>query len=156
MDHPLQVSLGLLREKGRKKLEATVPLDAFGSLGEARLVGPVAVEIDAQWNEGRVLLSGKAAGDWETECCRCLVRTRSSYSAMIDVALEEPRDPIDALEEVRQTLVLSVPTQPYCRPDCRGLCPQCGADLNVKPCGCVVTPPSRFKITKSKRGKTDA
>lgn len=156
MDHPLQFSLALLKEKGLKKFEGAVQLDAFGALGEARLAGPVAVDVTASWNEGNVLLSGTAAGDWELECCRCLARTRSRYSAKIDLVLEEPQETIDALEEVRQTLVLSVPTQPYCKPDCRGLCTQCGADLNVKPCGCVVTPPSRFKITQSKRGKTDA
>jgi uncharacterized protein len=47
-------------------------------------------------------------------------------------------------EEVLQTdpllieqLQLNVPMKPLCRPDCQGLCPICGADLNVGPCSCV-------------------
>ena len=34
---------------------------------------------------------------------------------------------------IRDTLVESLPLQPLCRPDCRGLCSQCGADLNEDP-----------------------
>ncbi|MFN4217802.1 MAG: YceD family protein [Candidatus Bipolaricaulia bacterium] len=28
--------------------------------------------------------------------------------------------------------------KPLCRPDCKGLCPVCGQDLNIRDCGCVV------------------
>lgn len=32
---------------------------------------------------------------------------------------------------VREQVLLEVPFRPLCRPDCRGLCPRCGADLNA-------------------------
>lgn len=38
---------------------------------------------------------------------------------------------IEAL--LRDTLVEALPLQPLCRPDCLGLCSQCGADLNEDP-----------------------
>lgn len=38
---------------------------------------------------------------------------------------------IEAL--LRDTLTEALPLQPLCRPDCRGLCSQCGADLNEEP-----------------------
>ncbi|NMN00785.1 DNA-binding protein [Bifidobacterium sp. DSM 109958] len=38
---------------------------------------------------------------------------------------------IEAL--LRDTLVETLPLQPLCRPDCRGLCSQCGVDLNEHP-----------------------
>ncbi|MBT1170911.1 MULTISPECIES: DUF177 domain-containing protein [Bifidobacterium] len=34
---------------------------------------------------------------------------------------------------LRDTLVESLPLQPLCRPDCKGLCSQCGVDLNEEP-----------------------
>ena len=47
-------------------------------------------------------------------------------------------------EEVLQTdpvlveqLQLNIPMKPLCRPDCKGLCPECGADLNAGPCSCA-------------------
>jgi uncharacterized protein len=35
-----------------------------------------------------------------------------------------------------EQLQLNVPMMPLCRPDCRGLCPLCGADRNVEQCTC--------------------
>jgi len=43
---------------------------------------------------------------------------------------------IDLTDELRQCLLLELPLKPLCRPDCAGLCPQCGQNLNAGPCGC--------------------
>ena len=43
---------------------------------------------------------------------------------------------LDLTEVVRQNLLLSLPMSALCRTDCRGLCPDCGANLNEGPCGC--------------------
>ena len=37
-------------------------------------------------------------------------------------------------ELVRDVLVVGQPVWLLCRPDCAGLCPACGADLNLGPC----------------------
>jgi uncharacterized protein len=37
---------------------------------------------------------------------------------------------------VRESLLLALPMHPLCREDCKGLCPQCGRNLNNGPCGC--------------------
>jgi uncharacterized protein len=36
-----------------------------------------------------------------------------------------------------EQIFLEIPYQPLCREDCKGLCPQCGRDLNLSPCDCV-------------------
>ncbi len=43
---------------------------------------------------------------------------------------------IDLADDVRQTVLLSIPLKLLCRKECRGLCPRCGKDLNSGPCGC--------------------
>lgn len=43
---------------------------------------------------------------------------------------------LDLREQARESLLLELPITPHCREDCRGLCPRCGADLNLGPCGC--------------------
>ena len=45
---------------------------------------------------------------------------------------------IDLADDVRQTVLLSVPLKLLCRRDCRGLCPRCGKDLNTESCICPV------------------
>jgi len=37
---------------------------------------------------------------------------------------------------VEENIRLSLPVKPLCRPDCKGLCPVCGHDLNLGPCEC--------------------
>ncbi|HEY8459643.1 MAG TPA: DUF177 domain-containing protein [Blastocatellia bacterium] len=45
-------------------------------------------------------------------------------------------DQIDLDELVLEQLELSLPSRVLCREECRGLCPQCGADLNIEQCEC--------------------
>ena len=45
-------------------------------------------------------------------------------------------DSIDLQQEAKELVLVSLPIKPVCREDCRGLCPECGADLNTNPCGC--------------------
>jgi len=45
-------------------------------------------------------------------------------------------DDIDLDPIVLEQIVLQIPIKPLCREECRGLCPQCGADLNVESCDC--------------------
>jgi uncharacterized protein len=47
-------------------------------------------------------------------------------------------DRIDVTEEIRQTLLLAIPVKPLCHDGCRGLCPQCGMDLNTGRCDCHI------------------
>ncbi len=37
---------------------------------------------------------------------------------------------------IREQVILAVPIQPLCKKNCKGLCQQCGKDLNLGPCGC--------------------
>jgi len=38
---------------------------------------------------------------------------------------------------VLENLSLTIPIKKLCKPNCKGLCPHCGSDLNVNPCDCV-------------------
>jgi uncharacterized protein len=47
-------------------------------------------------------------------------------------------DPVvDLTDGLWQNVGFALPTKVLCRPDCRGLCPRCGADRNVEACGCA-------------------
>ena len=55
-------------------------------------------------------------------------------------------DQLDLRPLVRDALLLELPLAPLCREDCRGLCAECGADLNLGPCmpsrsGCTLARP---------------
>ena len=43
---------------------------------------------------------------------------------------------VDAEEVARTAFILGMDSKFLCSEDCKGLCPTCGADLNLGPCGC--------------------
>lgn len=47
---------------------------------------------------------------------------------------------IDIREAVRQYSEMAAAMQPLCRPDCPGLCPECGRDLTTEECACDRAP----------------
>ncbi len=70
-------------------------------------------------------------------------------------------DEIDVSEVIREQIELMVPLQPLCFNECKGICPHCGQNLNIKSCACkkddVYSPFQEvlkdFKVIKKKRRK---
>lgn len=102
-------------------------------------------------NIGGVLeLSVQVAGALTVPCARCLKETEQHFSASVQETLAKEdaeisdRDAvvlftgtdIDLNEVIWPGVLLELDTKFLCRPDCRGLCIHCGADLNEGSCGC--------------------
>jgi uncharacterized protein len=59
-----------------------------------------------------------------------------------DARVFEARAPkLDLSEPVREEVVLAIDPYVVCDPECKGLCPRCGANLNVEVCGCSFDEP---------------
>ena len=65
-----------------------------------------------------------------------------------------PGEEIDTAPLVREQVQLNIPMKPLCRPECQGLCPICGADLNAGACRCETTSPDpRWAALAALRGQ---
>ena len=96
---------------------------------------------------GILTLEGTMTADMTCVCDRCgkrfdSVKQMELRALLTDGETDDPEafcldgDKID-LEEVISTLyVLDMETKFLCSEDCKGLCPKCGADLNLGPCNC--------------------
>lgn len=62
---------------------------------------------------------------------------------------------LDLREGLRQYILMSEPVKPLCKPDCVGLCPNCGADLNQGPCRCAPEADSRWRALAVLEKKTE-
>lgn len=77
-----------------------------------------------------------------------------------EVTLEEVQviyydEPTLALEDlVAQQMYLEIPEKALCRPDCKGLCPRCGENLNQGPCPCPPEVDSRWTTLGQFQKKT--
>lgn len=94
-----------------------------------------------------LLVQGNFKGETRQECVRCLAEFLQPLSAEFDELYSYRNRPIsdsglivpddgniDFGPLVAEYMVLEIPIKPLCRPDCKGLCIQCGADLNETIC----------------------
>jgi uncharacterized protein len=128
-----------------------LPSDPIWVEGDPMPQGPVRVtgRLSAA-GPGRFYFSGRISGTAVGECRRCLTDVLSAVDVDAHLIFAEqgldgadddsddyPFDPgdrsLDLRPAVREEWLLAAPAFPLCREDCRGLCPQCGADLNADP-----------------------
>jgi uncharacterized protein len=127
---------------------AHLGLDMIGVVEGAPLVLTVRLE---SATEG-VLATGSVAGELRGECGRCLVDFAEAFelsflelfaypNSATEATTDEDEvarlegDRLDLEPVVRDTVVLSLPLTPLCRPDCAGLCSECGERLDDLPAG---------------------
>jgi len=72
-------------------------------------------------------------------CSRCLeeLYTTQERSYKFDFELDSTIEYIDLGEEIRQEMILANPPKVLCSKDCKGICPECGANLNLEQCKCA-------------------
>lgn len=130
--------------------EITRTVEAPPDLGIAVIEVPPGspVELDLRLEsvvEG-VLVTGSATVQLRGECVRCLTEIIRAQEIEVqelfvypgsdageDEASRLTGDKIDLEPLLRDDVVVDLPFQPLCREDCRGLCVECGADLNADP-----------------------
>ncbi len=117
---------------------------------------------------GRFYWQGTARTVVQGECRRCLTPVATplhvEIGALFTQDLEALDDPdsypvapdateIDVTPAVGEELLLAAPRYLECRDDCKGICPQCGKDLNAGPCDCAPVTDARWQPLKALKDK---
>jgi len=109
-----------------------------------------------------IRLRGKFSGKFEVPCARCVEPVEIPLAADFDLIFRPSAADAEATERsitapeteigyylkdsllledvLREQVLLSLPVRTLCKPDCKGLCPRCGANRNSQPCSCDVGP----------------
>ena len=111
------------------------------------------------YNEaGMLILTGKLTAEMVCVCDRCCAEFESDKETELHAIIaqeddgENPDlyvldgDEIDVDEIVTTNYVLDMETKFLCSPDCKGICPKCGKNLNDGPCGCGKEIDPRFAV----------
>jgi uncharacterized protein len=144
-----------------ERIERTIPPSAFEPADEDyRVAEPVELAMTVEKAGKDVFrVTGRARTRLELDCSRCL----EPFQAPVEAAFELRYVPhaentgegeaeiaeddlttayyregeLDVIELLREQFQLALPMKPLCAEDCRGLCPDCGANLNRTECGCT-------------------
>jgi uncharacterized protein len=126
--------------------------------GGVRLIGTLRATGEVIKKTAQIDVTGSIQGEAEIDCTRCLgpvkhdlnIRFAVSFVTPEDFAADKERevqsddldtdvlddDRLDLKEVIREQVLLNLPVQVFCRPDCKGLCPKCGSDRNLINCSC--------------------
>lgn len=129
---------------------------AHGGVCDYQLPGNAAVDIQYYRSGVEVFFWGTVSSEVIGYCARCLESYTFELSKEFSLVLvpEERLPPrlelteedldiayyqgeeIDLSPLVDEQILLALPTRPLCSEECRGLCPQCGANRNLETCSC--------------------
>lgn len=145
-----------------RRLAGTTALDSptlsAADERDVRFPEPVVYDVWAILEGIELKVRGAVETRAQVECSRCLKLHRRRLRRSFEVSYV-PRDRVPRQEDVQldadeldvdyydgvaldlrpllaEQLLLALPMKPLCRQDCRGLCPQCGIDLNEQSCDC--------------------
>jgi uncharacterized protein len=135
------------------------PEEVAGDGDAYRIVAPVDLAFEIHKDKDKFRLVGTVTTELELACSRCLEPFRLPVAAPFDLRylpasaastdaerevddedLETSyyeNDAIDLNELLREQFYLALPMKPLCVDDCRGLCAQCGTNLNTGSCDCA-------------------
>jgi uncharacterized protein len=129
-----------LRQSGDLRVEGRA--DLLNSVMEIRLRGVFAVEVHSECERCLELAAFRLDRTFDL-----FYSPQESSPEAGEVALRAGEielgfyegDGLDLTDVLREQILLALPMQRLCGPDCRGLCPVCGTNRNQQQCSCVVS-----------------
>ena len=93
----------------------------------------------AQVVSKELIVKGTIRMQAELECSRCTEfysTTVEDSSFLRAYEITDGMEVVDVTEDIRENMLLALPSYPVCSSGCKGLCTQCGKNLNEGPCAC--------------------
>ena len=145
-----------LRHEDFKEYKTLVPSEPLGlTYEEAKFINPLSCNVGLFRQGGdNIYVTADVDTTVLVECRRCINPFEVDITTTLDLLFsigDESSEPdedderyydgetLDISEDIRRALVLEIPTWSLCSEACKGLCPECGADLNAAECSCEMT-----------------
>ena len=151
---PFRINVAdLLKRPGAQRpVSVVAPLAGLEGPGAAVPVdAPVGLDLTLERVSEGIVVRGSVRARWSAPCSRCLEPVGADIAVHVDELYERAPlegetypledDVLDLEPLVRDAVLLELPAAPLCRPDCAGLCGECGADRNLIDCGCRTSEP---------------
>ena len=141
--------------------EEGLDLDIEESIETDIVLSPASARLRIDKAGAEVMVTGDLRAEIKLTCSRCLKEFNRNLTVPVNVvyhSIEELKDEahlnevkseeldldfysgeeLDLLDLVKEQVELNIPMKPLCDDACKGICPKCGTDLNIKSCTCSV------------------
>ncbi len=112
------------------------------------LAEPVSVKAEYSFTDGMLVIRGDFWAKLKVSCSRCLkdfifemegdIQEEFAAELTDDISYLIEGDEITLDKMILDRILAELPQQFLCKEDCKGLCPVCGADRNLRSCGCNI------------------
>ena len=141
------IDVNKLKQQGKTEEEFSFVHTAdrqLTDLPRADITGGIKVRGKVKISGRKALVEGVVNYVIEGECSKCLSPARAEISEDFSAEYGTPPDGefpiksglIDLTAPVEEAVIISSPMIICCKPDCKGVCPVCGANLNYGVCKC--------------------
>lgn len=145
-NHPLRLNVGYLYNKSIGT-SRQIPIDFDQLQIEDLLIKNLRSVLTVSRTREGLLLQVEVEADVQTACTRCLdeffLPVKAEFEELFEFPSRQREDtdlvlPMDGYIDLgplfREYLILATPIKHLCKPDCKGLCVVCGANLNETTC----------------------
>jgi uncharacterized protein len=140
----------LIKKKvSKKEVHLVYEEENFYDDGESIVfLKPITLDGELKVTEDIISLDGSIYTELDLSCSRCLstfshdvnIQIHEQFSNNLDNKDDEiifiDGDTIDITNIVKNNITLSLPIKKLCKDDCKGLCQNCGENLNTNSCHC--------------------
>ena len=145
---------------GKNQLHYTIPANDLGINKELKILNNAEVDLSVLKSGDKLLIDGMVNFRAEIVCSNCAETFTKNYSEPIhaEYIKNTPKlgrsvllthdevdrsyfhgETLDLLPLIHDTILLAIPLAPTCREECKGICTECGVNLNLEQCQCEKT-----------------
>lgn len=134
----MKIEINKIPAEGLELEEDLDPQDLDIATEQIKFKEPLKVSAKAIKITNTISVDIIVCGQMNLVCGRCLVEFQRELrqNLKLNFIVDNDKLFIDLDPEIRQEIILNYPWKIVCKPDCKGLCPRCGADLNKGKCNC--------------------
>jgi len=134
----MRIEINRITEEGIALFEDLNPEDLDLNTADLKFTFPLKIEAHAFKIKNAVSVELDFKSSFCMSCSRCLKEIEFPLKGHIKLnymVLPQQKF-IDLDSDIREEIILNYPLKPLCCPQCLGLCPKCGKDLNEGKCNC--------------------
>ena len=131
----MKIHVGAIPEEGLHETATYHPNGMDMNRDDIRVTESFQADLFITKNDREMMVAAQIRCPMTMTCARCLKDFPASVAphAVFSYTVRTT-DVVDVTDDVRQEVLLAYPMTALCRPDCKGLCDTCGADLNAATC----------------------
>jgi len=133
----MRIYVDKIPEDGLELFEKIKPEELAVDSEGISFIKPIDVKANVLKSGTEIFVDIALEAPVEYTCGKCLGKFEDVFRKKFKVELEvKPAEVVELNDEIRQEIILDCPMKIICKPECKGLCPNCGQNLNTGECDC--------------------